>query len=321
MKKPIIFITSILMLLVLVCCETPTENETDRTTTSGDGRGTIGDSRYLPQIFFSTPQITIKEAFEGMPTTISFEVKSNNVRRNDKVSATIAFDNSSYPAEMRATEGTHFTTNSQKTLTFDNEHRSHTIAITIIDNELLTVDHYFDIVFTDTISCITTTPNRLSVKIIDDENPINMLCGKYNATAQATTDNSDVDEEYWEASITHDEIEGNLLNIHPICTYKGIGFQYISPVQASVNLENQTLEIEYGQELFYSASTDNRYVFTGVTANNTPITEGSAVATFYTDETGKIVIEFHDNVGITNLTDHLSPIVVKKIENLRFEMK
>lgn len=338
MKKFALFII-ILSLSYIVGCETPGEEILDRTTSSETGRGDGNDDnndnatgdddnadteeRRQPEVMFSTAYCIIKEATDNQPTILTFDVICNNLDVDKTASVSLAVDHDNYPPENRAVENVDFTLSITSDLRFHYNYPSTTVTIQTINNDILSGNKYFDIVFTDTVDCATGSPDRLTIAIIDDEQPGNIFSGEYTATARSLlTDNlgNPLTDERWNVRIYSDDTQENTLLIQPVCMFLGLASAAIAPVYAHIDFDNMQLQIPYGQTLVSNTTTGDNYAFVGLDNENNPITMGCATASIREKEGGKYTIEFADNYGVCNLAD-TGNAMYQAVGNVKWEMK
>lgn len=326
MKKAYTFITIILLALAMGSCETLNEDVLDRPDSEGGNRddnqdeNNEKDEQELPFVTFSTSSIIISESADNEPTTIDFTIRCHNIKNDkDSISVTYAFDTGNYATDEQAIEGKHFAADGNRTVSLRKSHPSTAISIKVIDNAELSGDHYFDIIFSDTTGCVTSIPNRLSVRIVDDEDAQNTIVGTYLASAQSML--PDAQYNNWNVDITRHATNENILYIHPISIFMGLSATSIAPICAIQDNSSNTLLIEYGQSLINDTTTGYNYTFVGISDDNTPITTGHATATFHCNESGKYIIEFLDNIGVANLANTQTSMPVQALTNVKFEMQ
>ena len=101
------------------------------------------------------------------------------------------------------------------------------------------------------------------------------IAGTYTATATNAVDYNIEDE--WQINITIDENDSNKVWLHPLCYFKNLDAQHISPVYANYDAENGILTMPVGQTLFKRS---------GYNMVNIVSYDGTSVAT-----TGDVVLQ------------------------------
>lgn len=248
-------------------------------------------------IAFDGSSSIVKEAVDGKPSQLEITLQCASVA-GINAEVTIALVDTNYAESIRAVEGVDYVLKSEKTVKFDKDNRFATIVIETIDNSIQDGDKKFDVVLTNAKGCQLGAHNVFAVTIADDEDPMNMLVGTYNATAKSAFQGEP--DENWEVTLTRDDESATKMWIHPLCLFGGLGASSINPVYCVVDLTTGTIQVPTNQTMYGAAEGASYHMVNAILSNSGPVLTGSSIAT-YTIDGKSVTIQFQEGYGVGDL--------------------
>ena len=240
--------------------------------------------------------VTSNEAYSGIAKAVE-----NENYRIAKVETYTIDDNEksdTYKERINVVE-TAFDASAPRVIKFDAQHRFASIYIeTINDNNTIEIgDKRFDMTLTNVKGCNLGESKKFTVRISDDEDPINRLVGTYTAYAQSGF--KGMPDENWTMEISRDDDNDKKIWIYPIVSLVntvGVADDQLSPVYAIVDLDNQIISVPFGQSLWKNDS----YGYDGklCTIGTSDLVFSGAALMNYVEADGGVTISYSSYLGV-----------------------